>query len=57
MVQFWRISVSRVCIFCQGNLYFCKLPVLFFGSRVCVILLPKAIILMNSDQLYLPKFS
>ena len=49
MVQFWRIFVSRVCIFCQGNLCFVDYQfdflVQFFGSRVCVVLLPTAIIL------------
>ena len=49
LVQFWRIFVSRVCIFCQGNLCFVDYQfdflVQFFGSRVCVVLLPTAIIL------------
>ena len=72
MVQFWRISVSRVCIFCQGNLYFCKLPVLFFGSVFWFTGVRhfaskdynlegrndfSFVLLMNSDQLYLPKFN
>ena len=72
MVQFWRISVSRVCIFCQENLYFgeCQFALLvqffwFTGVRHFASngynLEGRngfsTILLMNSDQLYLPKFN
>ena len=62
---------SQVCIFCQGNLCFgeCQFALLvqFFGSRVCFFASNGynlegrngffTVLLMNSDQLNLPKFS